>query len=61
MKRGESARERGSGFDVQNTTVGEGENEGGKRGQEREDPAGSFHNEGRPLACVGVFMKGKRR
>lgn len=23
-----------------------------KRGQEKEDPAGSFHNEGHPLVCV---------
>lgn len=25
-----------------------------KRGQEKEDPAGSFHNEGHPLVCVCV-------
>lgn len=57
MKRGESARERGSWFDVQNSTVGEGE----KRGQERQDPAGSSQSEGNPLVSISVFIKGERR
>lgn len=61
MKRGESAQERGSWFDVQNTTGGEGENRRGKRGQEGEDPAASFHNEGRPTWCFSVFMKGGKK
>jgi len=32
-----------------------------KRGQEREDPAGSFHNERHPLVCVILCERGEKK
>lgn len=49
-----SNRERGSWFDVQNAAVGEAKTTEKTRTGEKEDPAGSFHNEGHPLVCVCV-------